>query len=349
MSKLRWFAVLTSIGVSLGYGLERARDRGLLDAPYRRGRFATSPWRIPWLGWRDVLARTWDGLWDDRLFAVAGSVAFFALLSLAPSLSVLITIYGMFADAATAAGRLAVVFGPLPDLMRNLVIDETQRLTAQPTERLRAALLISFAVAAWSANGAVKALFDGLNVVYGERESRTFLHFNAVAMAATLCAIVLLAAAAAAIALIPAVVVALPLPTSMDSVIRFARWPLFYAVAASAFAALFWLGPSRVRPRFVWVLPGAVAAAVAWAAMSAGLSAYVARAGGFSALYGSLATIVVAMIWLWLSALVVLIGAKLNAELERQTTVDTTIGAARAVGSRGAAVADQAGRAVVRD
>jgi membrane protein len=348
MGKLRWLAVLTSLGLTLGYGLERARDGGLLDSPIERGRFADAPWRIPWLGWRDVVARTWNGLWDDRLFAVAGSVAFFTLLSLAPSLSVLVTIYGFLADATTAVDRLAALLGPLPDIVRDLVTEQTQRLATQSTQKLTTALLVSFLVAAWSANAAVKALFDGLNVVYGEDEKRSFLHFNAVAMAATLCAIVMLALAAVAIALAPPVLVRLPLPAAAETLISVARWPAFYAIAAVAFGALYWLGPSRVRPRLVWILPGAIAAAVAWACMSAAFSAYVVRVGDLSALYGSLATIVIAMIWIWLSALVVLVGAKLNAELERQTMVDTTVGAPKPAGARGAAVADTAGPAVAR-
>jgi membrane protein len=348
MGKLRRIAVLTSLGLTLGFGLQRVRDSGLLNSPRERGRFADAPWRIPQLGWRDVAARTWNGMWDDRLFAVAGSVAFFTLLALAPSLSVLVTIYGFFADAATAVDRLATVLGPLPDIIRDLVADQTRRLSAQSAEKLTTALLLSFIVAAWSANAAVKALFDGLNVVYGENEKRSFFRFNAIAMAATLGAILLLALAALAIALAPPVLGRLPLPAAMEGAISILRWPAFYAIAALGFGALYWLGPSRVRPRLVWILPGAFAAAVAWACMSAAFSAYVARVGNLSALYGSLATIVVAMIWLWLSALVVLVGAKLNAELERQTMVDTTVGAPMPAGARGAAVADATGPAVAR-
>jgi membrane protein len=126
------------------------------------------------------------------------------------------------------------------------------------------------------------------------------------------------------------------------------RWPIFYALATGAIALLYWIGPSRRQPRFVWVLPGALVAALAWGLISAGFSIYVAKFANYSAMYGSLATVIIFMTWLWLSACVVLVGAELNAELEHQTAEDTTIGLPQKAGSRGAVVADHVGSPVVR-
>jgi membrane protein len=349
MTKLRWIAVLTSLGVTLGYGLERSRGRGNGSDAAARGRSAQSPWRMPWLGWRDVLARTWSETWNDRLLSVAASVAFFILLAIVPGLSVLFSIYGLLAASTLQPHQVASFIGVLPDGAQQLILEQAQRLSLQPLGKLSWNLLLSLAVAGWSANAAVKGLFDGLNVIYDETEKRSFFRLHAVTLLSTVGAIVVLVAAIAIIAAAPGILRELPLGQAVELGARWLRWPLFYVVGALAIALLYWIGPSRIQPRLIWVLPGAFLAALAWGLMSAGFSWYVARLGNYSAMYGSLATVIIFMTWLWLSAAVVLIGAELNAELEHQTEQDTTIGPPKPIGARGAVVADNIGPAVVRE
>ena len=348
MSMLRWFAVLTSVGVTLGYGVERARRSAWLIDPAARGRHATSPLQIPWLGWKDVLSRTWAEIFDDRLLSVAASIAFFAILAIAPGISVLFSIYGLAGDATLRPEQLTAIMALLPDGAQQIVLDQALRLSEHPQGKLSWNLLLGVAVAGWSANAAVKGLFDGLNVIYDETEKRSFIKFNAISMMATIGGILLLLSAMVIIAVTPVILQYLPLASALEASITYLRWPIFYLFGAMAIAILYWIGPSRRPPRFIWVVPGALIAALLWGVVSAAFSWYVARLGNYSAMYGSLATIIVFMTWLWISAAIVLVGAELNAELEHQTAQDTTVGRAKPLGARGATVADNVGPPISR-
>ena len=349
MSRLRWLAVLTSVGITLGYGVERARRSAWSMNPAVRDRHATSPFQIPWLGWKDVLSRTWVEIFDDRLLSVAASIAFFAILAIAPGVSVLLSIYGLVGDVSFRPDQLRTTLALSPDGAQQIVIDQAQRLSEHPQEKLSWTLLLSFAVAGWSANAAVKGLFDGLNVIYDEMEKRSFIKFNAISMMVTIGGILLLVCAMIIIAVAPAILLYLPIAAAVEAAITYLRWPIFYVFGAMAIAILYWIGPSRRPPRFIWVIPGALIAAFLWGVLSAAFSWYVARLGNYSAMYGSLATIIVFMTWLWISAAIVLLGAELNAELEHQTAQDTTIGRAKPLGGRGATVADNIGPPIIKE
>ncbi len=349
MNKLRWLAILTSLGLTMGYGVERIRNNAShgLDSE-ARGRLAASPWRMTWLGWKDIAARTFAETFEDRLLAVAGSIAFFTLLAIVPGLSVLVSLYGLVAADALDPGQLVQLFAVLPASARDLVTEQLQRLAAKPGGDLSFNLAISLAIAAWSANAATKGLFDGLNVIYEEAEKRSFLKLNAVSLCLTLGAIALLIAALFVIAVLPALIQRLPLSSTLETLIWLVRWPLFFAAGATGIALLYWVGPSRRPARFIWVLPGALLAALLWGIASAAFSWYVSKLGNYTAAYGSLATVIVFMTWLWISASVVLVGAELNSELEHQIAHDTTVGAPKPLGARGAVVADNIGPAVAR-
>jgi membrane protein len=347
MSRVRWLAALTSLGLAIGYGLQKSqlwsadeRDRFL------RGRTALRPWQIPWLGWKDALARTWDGIFDARLFSGGASVAFFALLSVIPGLSVLISFYGLFADPGLISQQMPTLAMLLPDAVQQLLQEHAQRIAVQSPGNFSFNIALTLIVAVWGANAAVKGLFEGLNVIYGETEKRSFLRFNMVTMLTTLGGVVVVASALSTIALVPRLLDLVPLGYGADLAFRIMRWPALFAFGAAGIAALYWLGPSREAPRLEWVLPGALAAAFLWAGASILFSWYVATLSNYNAMYGSLAAVVVFMTWLWMSAFIVLLGAELNSELEHQTAEDTTYGEPMPLGSRGAFVADQVGAAV---
>ncbi len=347
MAKLRVIAMLASISVAAGYGLERFRRSATttFDASLR-GRHASTPVEMTWLGMKDVLLRTYAEANDDRLLAVAASVAFYALLALVPALSVLISIYGLFTDANSVSMQMAPLTGILPGAAAELIEEQAKRLAAQSTGKLSLNLIFGLAVAGWSANAAIKAMFDGLNVIYGETEKRSLIYFNFVSLMTTFGAVVLLIAALFLIAILPAILEAAPFGRALEATLATLRWPLFYAVAVMGIAVLYWIGPSRRAARFEWVLPGALIAALLWAAVSGLFSWYVSTLGDYTATYGSLATVIVFMTWLWLSASVILLGAEFNAELEHQTAHDTTQGPEKPMGMRGAVVADAIGPAV---
>jgi membrane protein len=176
--------------MAIGYGFRQARlsiEHG--RSAQRRGRLAATPRQMTWLGWKDVCARTWNQAIAHRLTAVAGSVAFFTLLALVPGLSVLVSVYGLFADPAQVFGQIGTIASFLPDAGRQIIEDQAGRLTSQPPAALSLNLLLSLGIAGWSANAAIKGLFDGFNVIYGETEKRSFILFNTISLMTTLGAI----------------------------------------------------------------------------------------------------------------------------------------------------------------
>lgn len=316
---------------------------------HRRGRFARAPHKMTWLGWKDVLYRTWSEAWDDRLLSVAAGVAFFAILALAPGLSVLISLYGLFSAPSQIEGQLAPLFTLLPATAVELIMEQARRIASTPNDHLSVGLLTGLAIALWSANAGMKALFEALNVIYEEEEKRSFFKLNAVSLFVTFSAVVFLILTMALIAVVPIVIKYSPFSQATDQLIAWLRWPVFFVVATLAIAALYWIGPSRRRARFLWVMPGAALAALLWAAVSGGFSYYVSTLGNYQATYGSLSAVIVFLTWLWLSATVILLGAELNSELEHQTARDTTRGAPKPLGARGATLADRIGPAVAEE
>jgi membrane protein len=337
-----------AMGAAVAFGfayeaLARRLTRGAREAA--RGRGAGSPLQMPWLGWKDVVLRFAGNVADNRLSSLAGAVAFFTLLSLVPALSLLVTLYRYFTDPLTIAEQLDTLTTVFPQAARDLIHEQAMRLAEREVTALSLTFLISFLVAVWSANAAVKALFDALNIIYREREKRSFVKLNLLTLSTTISGVFLLVVALVVIASVPVVTALFPFAHELQRLLMLLRWPVFFVVATLSIACLYWIGPSRHPARFVWVMPGAIGAALLWAGASWGFSLYVGTLGNYTATYGSLATVVVFMTWLWLSAMIVLAGAEFNAELEHQTGRDSTIGKPKPLGARGAAMADGIGEA----
>jgi membrane protein len=224
-----------------------------------------------------------------------------------------------------------------------VIRNQLNSLAAQPRGTLGISLLIGIAISLWSANGGIKALFDALNVVYAEREERSFIKLNATSLAFTVAMIAFVLVALAAIVAIP---VALNyLPGFIGSVLNIARWPAMLILVAVALAFIYRYGPSRDEPQWRWLSWGSAFAALAWLGFSAIFSYYAGNFGNFNKTYGSLGAVIGLMTWMWLSVAVILIGGKLNAEMEHQTARDTTEGEPKPIGSRRAKMADTVGAA----
>ena len=308
-----------------------------------RGRSAEKPSDIPAKGWKDILLRVYRGISDDRILANAAAVTFYALLALFPAIAALVSIYGLFADPATITQQLDSMSGVLPGGAIDVIRDQLNRLAAQPRGTLGVSFVIGLVVSLWSANGGIKALFDALNTVYEEREERSFIWLNATSLAFTVSMIALLIVAIAAIVAIP---VALNyLPGFFGFVLNIARWPAMLILVALALACIYRWGPSRNEPRWRWLTWGSAFAALAWLGFSAIFSYYAAHFGNFNKTYGSLGAVIGFMIWMWLSVAVILIGGKLNAEMEHQTARDSTEERDKPLGARGAKMADTVGEA----
>ena len=308
-----------------------------------RTRHAQTPAQITPAGWRDVALRVFHGISENRITTISGGVTFFVLLALFPGLAGLISLYGLFADSTSVAQHLNSLNGILPEGGIQILRDQLQQLTSQPPQKLGFATLASLAISLWSANGGIKAMFEGLNAVYEENEKRSFIKLNAISLALTLAAVAFVIASLLTITVVPKLLSFLDLPR-ISEIVNYARWPVLLAVSSLMIAVVYRFGPSREQPQWRWISPGSIFAAVTWIAASLLFSWYTAHFGSYNKTYGSLGAAVGFMTWIWISTMVILIGAKINAELEHQTGADTTAGTPAPRGERGARMADTVGR-----
>jgi membrane protein len=319
--------------------LQRARQKG-------RGRDADSPFDIPWLGWKDIGLRLLLSVPCNRLTTLAGGVAFFALLSIFPAIATIVSLYGMVANTATIVDHLNLLAGVLSTGVLDLIREQVLRVAGKSNETLGIVFAASLIVSLWSANAGTSALFDALNVVYGEKEKRKLLRLYTTTLGATLGSIVFVVAALMAIVGLPTVLRLLGFATSAGALVEYLRWPALLVIVAAVFTVLYRVGPSRRDAKWRWVTLGSAMAAVLWIGASMAFSLYVASFDSYNRLYSSLGAVVGFMTWFWLSIFVVLLGANLDAEIEHQTARDSTFGPPKPLGARGASMADHVGKSI---
>jgi membrane protein len=310
-----------------------------------RGRDAPSPWQIPWQGWKDILWRTYQEIGEDRLLAVAAGVVFYGLLALFPAITAIVSLYGLFADAATINEHLAMLAGLLPAGGFDIVQEQINRIVSKGNAKLGFGFIFGLGLALWSANAGMKAIIDALNVVYDEAEKRSFIKLNLVSLTLTFGAIVSLLAAIAAVVVIPLVLSWVGLGSLTETLIQVLRWPALLILVLFGLSILYRFGPSRRPAQWKWITSGSLMAAVLWLIGSALLSWYLANFAHYDQTYGSLGAAIGLMMWMWMSVIVILLGVELNAEIEHQTARDTTVGGGKPLGARDAAMADTVGAA----
>jgi membrane protein len=304
-----------------------------------RGRDAEAPDDIPGRGWQDILRRVWRALGRDHIWVAAAGLAFCALFAAIPGVAVVVAAFGLVADPAAVRGQLEATGGLLPEEAGRFLAGQVQAIAAAPRFHLGGALL----VALWAARIGASTLVSVLNIACRERERRGLVRYHLTVLAVTLVVCLFGLAALATVAVLPLVAGALPLGPGAKAAISLGRWPALAALMVLALAAVYRFGPCRRRPKWRWVGLGAAAATALWLAGSAGFSAYVARFASYGETFGVLGTVMLLMTWFYLTAFAVLLGAELNAEVERQTVRDTTEGPARPLGRRGARMADVVG------
>ena len=322
-----------------------ASPAGLAAEDSDRGRDATSPAEIPATGWKDIRWRVYANIGDHRILALAAGMTYYSILAIFPALAALVAIYGIFTDAGSIAKHLDDVSGFVPGGAIDVAREQLTRVSSKSNRALGLTFLLGLVISLWSANAAMKSLFDTLNIVYGEREKRGFFRLNAISLSFTIAGIVFVLSALAAVVAVPVLLNYLHLSNFSDLLIRIVRWPAMFIALALAIACIYRFGPSRAAPRWHWISWGSSAAALLWLGASALFSWYAANFGTFNETYGSLGAVVGFMTWLWISAIVILLGAELNAEMEHQTARDTTTGAPKPLGARGARMADTVGAA----
>jgi membrane protein len=308
-----------------------------------RGRGATRVADIPKAGWKDILWRTYDEVTCDHVMLIAAGVTFYALLALVPALAALVSLYSLFADPVSLDRHMDLLQGLVPSEGLDIVREQLRRLAEQGQTKLGLASLGAFAVALWSANSGVKAMFEAMNVAYDEEEKRSFVRLTAVTMAFTLATFVAILLLTALLVVLPTVLRLIGIGTTAQWAARGGGLALMLLLMLTGLAALYRFGPSRHAARWRWITPGAVLAIIVILIASGLFTWYVASFGSYDATYGSLGAIFGFMTWLWIAAIIVIVGAELNSEIEHQTERDTTTGRPRPLGRRGAVVADTVG------
>lgn len=284
-----------------------------------------SPWELSQSSWVKVAKRTIREFSKDRVTSVAGGVTFFALLALFPAITALVSIYGRVADPATIGENLAVLNRFLPPSAIELISDQVQSIASAPKTALSIAGVVSILAALWSANGGMKALIEALNIAWFETEKRGFIKLNLVSLAMTLGAIVGIIVMLGVIAVIPVVLKTVFAGSAVETLVGLLRWPLMVGLLLVGLAVIYRFGPSKDDPAWQWISPGAVFATVGLLIASLAFSWYAANFANYNETYGTLGAAIAMMMWLWLAAIVVLTGAELNSEVERQIKIENGV------------------------
>ena len=310
------------------------------DPSSGRGRQAKKPTEIPKRGWIDIAKRVKDQITIDHIPIVAAGIAFYFFLAIFPALAAVISVYGLVVEPAQVASQIASLAAGLPQNAQEMISGFGEQLTGKSGGQLGWGVALSILVSLWSANQGTKAVFEGLNIAYDEKDNRSFIQRNAITLLATLLALLTGIVAMALIAVFPAITGMLGLPEGITTLINYLRWPLLAIIVMAFLAWIYKVAPNRDSPKIRWVTAGTVVATLLWLLGSMLFSLYVDNFGKFDNTYGSFAAIVVLMLWFFLTAFIILLGGEINSEIEHQTATDTTVGPDEPMGQRDAFHAD---------
>lgn len=315
----------------------------IANAEANRGRRATRPGDIAWRGWWDVLWRVKDQLDADNVSIVAGGLALFALLAVFPSLAAAVAIYGIVASPDAIAAQMQSFTGLLPPATVEILQNQLNQLVSQRNQTLSIGVIVGIALAMWSARKGMVALITAVNVAYNEHDRRSFVMRMVMSLTFTICGVLGFVVMVLIGVAVPIVLAFIPLGSAMEWVLLGVRWALLWAITVFALSLLYRFAPHRTRPRWEWVNAGSIIAATMWLLGSAMFAVYVRNFNSFGEAYGAIGGVVVMLMWFYVSAYVIILGAEINSELERQTVHDTTIGGLKPLGERGAFSADTIG------
>lgn len=317
-----------------------------IDTESERGRLADAPSEIPAKGLRDVLWRVYSEVMTDRVTLVAAGATYYIVLSIFPGMGVLVSIYGLLSDPSDMPAQIGFLRGFLPLGAFDLLLPQLGALASKGQSELSFAFAASLLLAFWSATSGVKALFEAMNVAYGEAEKRSFVKLNLLAFAFTLGSVGVLILLIGLIGVVPLMLKALYLDQWTELLASIARWPFILSLTGFGTLMIYRYGPSREDAKVRWLTWGMAFSTIAWSITTAAFSLYLQNVANYDATYGTLGALIAFMVWIWLSIVILIVGAELNAELEHQTTRDSTTGPPRPLGERGAVMADTVGEAV---
>lgn len=312
-------------------------------APTRALANAKAPWLLPPRAWLGVLKRVWVMSGFHELGLLSAGLAFYSFLALTPLIAATVMIYGLVGDVAAVQNQMAHIVGVVPPEAAHLIERQLLRIISTSADVTGIALAVALFFAVYGAMRAAYGMISALNIINEEHETRGMIALALRAAGLTLAAVLiaLTGVLAGGVFAWLQTQTSVYLGDSTQILFKALTWVAAIALGSSGFALIMRYGPDRRPARWRWLMPGSVLATLLWVAVSFGFSLYVAYVSDYNATYGSLSAIVVFLMWLFLSAYGVLLGAVVNAEIERQIECDTTVGPDMPVGERGAVLADR--------
>ncbi|MGB8222355.1 MAG: YihY/virulence factor BrkB family protein [Polyangiales bacterium] len=277
-----------------------------------------APRKIPDLRWVDVLISLKEKIREDNLPLVAAGIAFYGLLALFPGTAVLVSSYGLFADPADIAAHVRA-FPGVPDAVKQVLTKHLQELASSSPAALSLGFIGALLFSIWSASRATKALLIAMRIAYDETEAHGFVRRNIIALLVTVAGLIAITFGLLLITILPAGLRHLGLPALQTVAAESLPWLMLIGGHVIGLSLLYRHGPNRSDPKWRWITPGALVATCSWFVASLGFSAYVANFGRYNEAYGAVGAVVVLLLWFWISAFVVLLGAELDAEIERRS------------------------------
>ena len=286
--------------------------------PALTGPRARSPLPNLFAKWKDVFLGTYRRINRNRILATAAGVVFYGLLAVFPAITALVSSYALFADPSTISKNLRSLAMMLPEGSFAIVQDEVGRVVEKQGSSLGLTFAFGLLLAIWSTNSGTKAIIDALNVADEEEEERGFFRLNLVSLAFTVGGLIAVLVMVGAVVVVPLVLEYFGPDALVELLIQTGRWPVLGLVLLIALMVLYRYGPSRRPPGWRHLSVGAVVAVVLWLIGSSLLSWYLSNFASYTATYGSLGAAIGLMMWMWMSAIVILVGAELNSEIQRQ-------------------------------
>ncbi|GAA3458393.1 YihY/virulence factor BrkB family protein [Saccharothrix longispora] len=277
-----------------------------------------APTKLPKRSWGGVLKRTVKEFNDDNLTDWAAALTYYAVLSLFPGILLLVSLLGLIGPQATQSIVDSLdMLGP--GEAKDFIADGIQNL--QQSKATGPLAIVGLVTALWSASGYVGAFMRAANSIYDVEEGRPFWKVIPLRLGLTVGVVVLLALTALGVTLTGGVARwvgdLLGLGEQFVTIWDIAKWPVLFLLASAAIGLLFWASPNVRQPGFLWITPGGLLTVLVWVAASLGFAFYVANFSSYNKTYGSLAGVIIFLVWLWISNIALLLGAELDAELER--------------------------------
>lgn len=306
-----------------------------------RGENAQWPHQIPKAGWLDIGKRSFHEMKADNVQIVAAGVAFYFFLAVFPSIIAAISVYSLVLDPSQIQNQISKLSLILPEQAFGMIKDFLEPVIIKSEKEIGWGLIISVLVSFWSANKGTSALFQGVNIAYDENDTRGIIKKNLLTLLFTLGGVVVGLISLMIVIFFPLLIEKLGLAPQVEHMLTWIRWVLLGIILVLSLSMVYKFAPNRRSPKLRWVSLGALIGTIFWLAGSMLFSWYVSNFGSYDDLYGSFAAVIILMLWLFLTAFIVLMGAEINSEMEHQTRHDTTIGIERPMGKRNAHHADR--------